>query len=538
MATSATIGAAANAPGQANAIRRFESRLRAAYRAIVARPLATYVIVAMLPVALRLAMLHWFPVPQPAVHDEFSYLLGADTFASGRLTNPTHPLWKHFESFHILQQPTYMSKYPPMQALALALGEVLGHAWIGVLLSVAVMGWCFAWALRAWLPPSVAFAGALLAAARIGPYWANSYWGGAVAAIGGALLVGALGRLLQNPRRSAAFLFSVGLVILANSRPWEGGVVALATTAVLAWVTLRRRMFRSLLRVAVLPAAATLIPAALAMGYYNYRVTGNWLELPYQVHERQYAVYSNFLWSQPRKPPAYNNAVLERYWTTYNQAAFEFVKRNWPWQSIERIGNGLALLLASPWIALVLVLLPFPRSSLTNRLTYAILIAFLLALLPLEDLEQHYLGTIAAVVFIRFMDSLAALWKWRPAARPIGPVLALFAFEYVLLQSWLLLFPAYPPMQEFAMKRANLEHHLEAKPGKQLVIVRYASDHFLHEEWVYNRADIDASRVVWARDLGPGRNDDLLHYFSSRRVWLLEPDRPGATLQPYAVRPQ
>ncbi len=162
---------------------------------------------------------------------------------------------------------------------------LLGHPYWGVWLSVGMMCAAITWMLQAWVGESWALLGGFLAVIRLGTfsYWADSYWGGAVAAIGGALVLGALPRMKQERRVRHALLMGVGFAILANSRPYEGVFFGIPiAVALLVWLwKLKRPELGAALKRAVVPLLAVLALTVVAMGFYFWRTTGSPPTPPY-----------------------------------------------------------------------------------------------------------------------------------------------------------------------------------------------------------------------------------------------------------------
>src|ERR1700737_3576605 len=254
-------------------------------------------------------------LPLPKVDDKFSYLLAADTFAHGRLTNPTHPLWMHFETFHTIQQPTYASKYPPGQGLILALGQVLGHPIIGVWLSTAFACAAICWMLMGWFPARWALVGALLAVVHPEILaWSQRYWGGSLTLAGGALAIGGFRRVLRGndhdePRISDAILMALGMAVLIICRPYGGGVMTLRLLAALAGRTITQKKTAMFARVGC-PIALGLALTFAWMCYYNWRVTHDPFRMPQQVYAATYNGAPAFLWQKRPPTPEYHHQTM------------------------------------------------------------------------------------------------------------------------------------------------------------------------------------------------------------------------------------
>src|SRR5712692_4038518 len=380
-------------------------------------------------IGVRLAALPQLPVPVPGIHDEFSYLLLGDTLAHGRLTNPPHPMWMSFESFHVNWFPTYSSKYPPGQGAVLALGQVLGHPWIGVLLSVAAMCVAIFWMLQAWLPARWAFLGAILVALKFGiaSYWINSYWGGAVAATGGALVLGAMPRIVRRANTRDALLLGLGIAILANTRPYEGLLLCIPVAGWFLWwlggktrsrVTPRTRIVR-----VFAPLAVVLLLTIGFIGYYNWRLTGSALLFPYALNSRTYRTTGLFLWDHPKEQIQYNNEQFEGF---YNGWEHEYYQNTW--QDVRKITAEKLTRSGSTyfwWGALLLLPgLPFAFLDRKMRLPLLILILGTAAFLTSIWSFPHYAAPLTCVIFLLLVQAIRHLRTFRLGGRPLGLALS------------------------------------------------------------------------------------------------------------------
>jgi hypothetical protein len=524
--------------------------------ALARRRALSVLLIGGLALTLRLAVLPVEPIPEPIVHDEFGYLLAADTYAHGRLTNPTPPFWEHFETFSILMKPTYQCFAQPGQGMMLALGQVVfGNPFWGVWLSCGLMCAAITWMLQGWVSLEWALLGGFISVLRYGVfgYWANSYWGGAVGAIGGALVLGALPRIKESQRIRDALLMGLGLAILANTRPFEGFVFSIPIAVILiAWLIGKKSpSFRITVPRVVLPLTLVVTVAAAGLGYYLWRVTGSPLRMPYQIERQTYAVAPYFVWQDIRPEPAYDHAEMRTMFVHEEMLGLKTYR--------SFIGVPLRLYLAwgfflGPVLTLPLFMLALSsphnlRFGTINRSTLAllfILTIFIAGTLLVNFYSPHYSAPATSLTMVLLLVALRQLKDWGNRGRFLAravPIICVLSFTLRTAAN-----PLHIPLSEFyefnwyqknypSFGREEIERQLLHSPGKHLVFVHYNADHEPFAEWVYNKADLNTATIVWAREIARTSDKQLIDAFPGRHTWTLDADANPPQLHPYTTSP-
>jgi hypothetical protein len=453
-----------------------------------------------------------------------------------RFANPPHPFSRFFETFFILQEPTYSSIYPIGQGLTLAIGRaIFGTPWAGVLLATgAFCSLCY-WMLRAWVTPGWALLGGVLAVMEFGPLnqWTNNYWGGAVSSTAGCLVFGALPRLKDGKLRDS-LLLGLGLAIHLLARPFESIFLVLAVVLYLGFN----------LRQYVKPALIV-APAMLIILLQNHQVTGSWITLPYTLSQQQYGVPAVLTFQET--PVVHRELTPQQALDYKMQSNFrgpgpetfeqfltrlEYRVRYYRFYFLPPLylaALAFLTLLRSYryiWIALTLTLFAlgtnfFPAFQF-HYVAACVCLFILVSLLGLQQISQLKGGPEAARILILLCGAHFAFWY---------TVHTFDSQDLRAFETWNSINHQNPE------RRIAVNRQLAAIPGQLLVFVTYYPNHIFQEEWVFNEAAIDEARIVFARDLGPAENEKLRQYYPSRTPLLLEPDQRTPRLTPYQPEP-
>ena len=338
----------------------------------------------------------------------------------------------------------------------------------------------------------------------------------------------------------------------------------------------------------MLPLACVLITGLFALGVYHRHVTGSPWKWPYRLYEETYTkrvspLNTLFAWTdqgqrkrtipsleyessagqmriEQTKPVLYGVWKIVRQWWFYVGLIWTIpfcvagaclLRIGASISVVARFARAREICLEAPtlWRAW----LPSKRTvvdrsveswnsngsrSSTRRIAFAVVSITLVGLAILMQRSAglpHYTAPILPLVVLLIVEGLRRMRVFKFAGIKVG----------VFIVSWLMwscvLFFVLPMLtgsnkpniRAWSLERDRIQRDLERQPRRSLVIVRYGPKHSMHDEWVYNRANVDRAQVVWARELETSRMPELLKLFHDRDVWLLEPDKSPLELRGY-----
>lgn len=490
---------------------------------------------------LRIIDLPTYPLPLPAIHDEFANYLGAETFALGRLTNPPHEFSNDsLAEIHVLPEPSRMMKYQPAMAGFMALGIALfGHAHWGVVLLTALAIAASYWSMRGWSGKitSTYIALLLLFMLRVPHYFIDSYWGGAHVILGSFLIIGSYPRIVGKKQYGYIWAYLLGASVLLLSRPYEGLILILSffiCAVFTIWKKFSAEETLKILRKTSLPIILIGIITLAFQLYYNKAITGSYTTLPYSLYQEQRDHSPSFFFL-----PQNDNNISEHYAIRsvqeaedeyYNASRITQIQRFFPEAligltgryDVQIINRFTTAFIVAMFLSIMVILYNSIKNkkhvvlslNLITQATGYMLLTWLFA--------SHYLTIFFALLITIIAINIAQFY--------VG---ATGKFLYLgIISGFMAIFIFYPPTK-FVDKYKNqseLRQSIETTLGndkeKHLVLVDQlieAREKILHYSFVHNKPDIDQAKIVWAWYLSPEQNKKLIDYYHDRKVWYIEP---------------
>jgi hypothetical protein len=295
------------------------------------------------------------------------------------------------------------------------------------------------------------------------------------------------------------------------------------------------------------PGAVLLAGTLVFVGYYNQRVYGNALTPPYKLNRDTYAVVPIFVWQSPRPEPVYRHRVMRNFY------AGNYARTELTWFRESFLSRTLVKILASGFFflnfALAPLLLGLPRALRDRRIRVALVMMLVLAggMLVGNFFMPHYAAPAILLLYLLLLQCMRHVRTWGPSGLMLVRLTPLLCLVLAVCRVSARPLNIELPLDTHApaawygsgpigAPRAGVLSQLEGRPGRQLAIVRYQADH-VYPEWVYNAADLEASKVIWAREMDPAETGKLLSHFRDRTAWLIEPDAnpPKVSAYPASV---
>jgi hypothetical protein len=350
-------------------------------------------------------------------------------------------------------------------------------------------------------------------------------------------------------------LMAIGMALLATSRPYEGMLVCIPVAVALChWIVSGRNRpaIPVLLRRAAVPVAL-LIAVVAWMGYYDTRAFGKPTTLPYTVARATYAVVPYYIWQPLRPTPAYRHGEMRRFYTETEAGGFHEMQTaaGFAHRMLMKFNTfvfffcGFALLAPAFMIGRVF--------SDRRMRFFAFSAPFWVAGMAIGVyLVPHYLAPFTPAVYAMGLQAMRHLRQWKPGGLPAGLTFVRLTMVVCLMMAGVRLYaeplhltPPQWPLRpwvstwigpsHYGQDRGRIVETLEHLPGKHLVLVRYSPTHEPGDEWVYNLSDVEGAKTIWARDMDPAHNEELLRYYKDRDVWLVQPDVNQGKPVPYPV---